>query len=71
MLLGAVKLLILTFVVEVKSVDKFLRGQSLLYGLSSLTENINRTTVCFDQLYRLYQETDLNHFWALKGKFLT
>lgn len=64
------KVLVLLFVIEVKSVDDFLRGQSVLYGLASLTEDETRNTTCANHLHELFEGIDLKRFWAIKGKYI-
>lgn len=67
MLQKTLKVIVLLFVTQVNSLDTFLRAQSVLYGLSSLTETIDRNTTCLREFYKLYEEVDLKHYWALKG----
>ncbi|KAK9878821.1 hypothetical protein WA026_003656 [Henosepilachna vigintioctopunctata] len=45
-----------------------LSGESILYGLSSLTENITKDegSKCFEDMKVLYKGVENKHLWALK-----
>ncbi|KAK4881188.1 hypothetical protein RN001_004507 [Aquatica leii] len=53
--------------VQVHGVNKYLRAQSVLYGLSSLTEKDNENSTCLQELFQLYEGVNNRHLWALKA----
>lgn len=62
------KLVVAALVTRIQGVDEFLRRQSILYGISSLTGDDGEKSTCQNHLSVLANSVDLRHVWALKGK---
>lgn len=47
-----------------------LSGESVLYGIASLTENYgkDKLSICAQELNELYRAVEERHVWALRGK---
>ncbi|KAK5649569.1 hypothetical protein RI129_000598 [Pyrocoelia pectoralis] len=52
--------------IKVHTSNTSLKDQSVLYGLSSITEGVNRNSTCLRELHQLFEGINQKHFWALK-----
>lgn len=60
-------ILINCFYLKVHTSDTFLKDQSVLYGVSSITENLHRNSTCFEEFHQIFEGVNQKHLWALKA----
>lgn len=56
------------FIVRSYCLNEGLRGESVIYGVSSLVEDFANSSQCYRQLFDLYEAIDARKVWGLKGK---
>jgi hypothetical protein len=59
--------LVLNVFVQVYGFDEPLMGQSVLYGVSYLTQEDANSSLCHQELFHLFKSVETHHPWALKA----
>jgi hypothetical protein len=59
--------LVVNVLVQVYGFDEPLMAQSVLYGVSYLTQEDANSSLCHQELFHLFKSVETHHPWALKG----
>lgn len=55
-------------IVEIYPLDLVLRSESILYGITSIIDEKENVTKCYEDLKVIFNGINDRHAWAMKGK---